>query len=134
MKIAVTAEGPNKNSMTDSRFGRAPYIVVLDTESDEVTTIDNQENASVVQGAGIQASKQVVESGVQVLITGCIGPKAHEVLKANDVVIYTNAAGTVDEVTKQFVSGELKRQKVPEYSGQRRGYGYRHGGGRRGVR
>ena len=51
MKIAVTSQGSALSSQVDSRFGRAPYLIVIDTQLQGFTAHDNSENASAVQDA-----------------------------------------------------------------------------------
>jgi len=108
MKVAITANGQTRNSEVDSRFGRAKYFVVVDTETDELAAHDNKQNLNAVQGAGIQAGRNVVDLGVGALITGNVGPKAFATLQAGDVKIYIGAEGTVADALEQFRNDKLK--------------------------
>jgi len=72
MRVVVTAQGPQLNSPTDPRFGRARYLVVVDTESGEHSAADNDVNLNAVQGAGIQTGRKVVELQAEAVITGTI--------------------------------------------------------------
>ena len=126
MKIAITTEGPELESAVDPRFGRARYFLVLDNNSDDVSVIDNQTNQNAAQGAGIQASRKLLDEGVQALITGHVGPKAFEVLQSGHVAVYVDAAGTAAEAYAQFNAGNLEKQEVAKCSGRRRGQGHGH--------
>ena len=56
MKVAVTAYGPGLESEVDPRFGRARYILVVDSDSGGlVETLDNEKNMNAMGGAGVQA-------------------------------------------------------------------------------
>ncbi|MDH3882088.1 MAG: dinitrogenase iron-molybdenum cofactor biosynthesis protein, partial [Desulfobacteraceae bacterium] len=41
MKIAVTSQGTNLDSQVDPRFGRAAYILIVDTETFDFEVLDN---------------------------------------------------------------------------------------------
>ena len=63
MKVAVTSQGTDMASEVDPRFGRAKFLMLVDTETGEFTAHDNTQNLSAVQGAGIQASQHGVRVG-----------------------------------------------------------------------
>ena len=107
MKLAVTSQGPELSSVVDPRFGRAKSFVVVDTDTDQVSGVDNSMNVNAVQGAGIQAGRNVVELGVEAVITGHMGPKAFATLQAAGVKVYTGATGTVADALEQFKAGTL---------------------------
>lgn len=108
MKVAVTAQGKELASEVDPRFGRAKYFIVVDTESGELTTHDNSQNLNAAQGAGIQAGQNVVELGVEAVITGNVGPKAYATLQAGNVKVYAGAKGSVAKALEAFKAGELQ--------------------------
>ena len=109
MKVAVTAQGKELSSPLDPRFGRAKYFLVVETETGEFSAADNSQNLNALQGAGIQAGKNVVDLGVAAVITGHVGPKAFSTLQAGGVEIYTGASGTVADAIEQFKAGSLKQ-------------------------
>ena len=117
MKVAVTSQGRELSSAVDPRFGRAKVFVIVDTETGEYTTADNSQNLNADQGAGIQAGRNVVELGVEAVITGHVGPKAFVTLQAGGVKIYTGAAGTVADAVEQFKAGKLKRSAGADVEG-----------------
>jgi predicted Fe-Mo cluster-binding NifX family protein len=88
MKVAVTAQHNNLKSPIDPHFGRAPFFVVVDTESGEFTTHDNAESSQAGHAAGIQAAAAVVSWDARAVITGNIGPKAFAALRAEHVKVY----------------------------------------------
>ena len=117
MKIAVTSQGPEMNSTIDPRFGRAKYFVVVDTETGEFSAADNSQNLNALQGAGIQAGRNVVNLGVAAVITGHVGPKAFATLQAGSVEMYTGAQGTVAEAIEQFQAGKLQQANSADVEG-----------------
>ena len=46
MKIAVTSTGVDLDSQVDPRFGRAAYILVVDSETFDFQVLDNKENVN----------------------------------------------------------------------------------------
>lgn len=117
MKVAITAQGPDLNSNTDTRFGRAKYFIVFDLENDTFSAVDNVQNLHATQGAGIQAGMQVSKFEVAAVITGHVGPKAFVTLQAGGVKVYTGAKGTVAEAVEQFKSGQLSETDGADVEG-----------------
>ncbi len=107
MKIAVTSKGTDLDSQVDPRFGRAAYIVVVDTQTLEFEALDNSENVNAFKGAGIQTASMVSDKGAEVLLTGFCGPNAFKTLKAAGVKVANDAGGTVREAVKAFNDGKL---------------------------
>ncbi|MGQ9635656.1 MAG: NifB/NifX family molybdenum-iron cluster-binding protein [Bryobacteraceae bacterium] len=117
MKLAVTSQGATMQSAVDPRFGRAAFLVVVDTDTGAFSAVSNSVNANAAQGAGIQAGKRVVELGVDALVTGHVGPKAFAVLKAGNIAVYTGARGTVAEAVAEFQKGKLKAAESADVEG-----------------
>jgi len=117
MKIAVTSQGPDLDSPMDSRFGRAKYFLVVDTDSGEFAAHPNELNLNAVQGAGIQTGRSVILLGVRAVVTGNVGPKAFATLDAGNIPVYTASSGTVREVVEQFKAGTLNRAENPNVEG-----------------
>jgi predicted Fe-Mo cluster-binding NifX family protein len=117
MKLVITSEGESLQSPVDPRFGRAKFFVVIDTETQVVTAIQNAVNLNAIQGAGIQAGKTIVELGIKSLITGHIGPKAFATLQSGNVEVYTGATGTVADAVEQLKNGQLKKAQSADVEG-----------------
>ena len=118
MKVTVTAQGQELTSPVDPRFGRAKYFIVVDTETGEFSAADNSQNLNAAQGAGIQAGKNVVDLGVEAVISGHVGPKAFATLQAANVAMYTGASGTVADAIEQFKAGALKQSSAADVEGR----------------
>ena len=56
MKIAVTSTGPSLDDQVETRFGRCPYFLIVDTDSLGVEAIENP-NTAVGGGAGVQSAQ-----------------------------------------------------------------------------
>lgn len=117
MKIAVTSQGRELDSPVDPRFGRASCFIIADTDTGEFSVADNEQNLNAAQGAGIQAGRNVVDLGVQAVLTGHVGPKAFATLQAGGVKVYTGAEGTVREALEQFKTGALTETRNADVEG-----------------
>ena len=107
MKVAVTAQGRDLDSLVDPRFGRARYFLLIDTATGEFTAHDNVQNLNAPQGAGIQAAQTVVQLGAEAVLTGNVGPKAFATLQAGQVAIHPGATGTVRQALEEWRSGHI---------------------------
>ena len=107
MKIAVTSKGTDLDSEVDPRFGRAAYILIIDTETLEFEVLDNKENVNAFKGAGIQAARMVSEKGAEVLLTGFCGPNAFKTVEAAGVKVANDVSGTIRDAVRAFNEGSL---------------------------
>ena len=108
MKLAITASGPELASAMDPRFGRAKYLLIVDTPERTLLAVDNRAGMDAAQGAGIQAAQHVIDQGVTALVTGHCGPKAFRVLRAAGIDVYLATAATAAEALERFEAGELQ--------------------------
>ncbi|MBW1735640.1 MAG: NifB/NifX family molybdenum-iron cluster-binding protein [Deltaproteobacteria bacterium] len=118
MKIAVTSTGDNLDSEVDPRFGRAVYIIVVDSDTFAFEAVDNKENVNAFKGAGIQAAKTVSEKGAEVLLTGFCGPNAFKALNAAKVGVANDAKGSVREAVQAYLDGKLPLSDRANVEGQ----------------
>ncbi|GAB6094647.1 NifB/NifX family molybdenum-iron cluster-binding protein [Desulfatiferula olefinivorans] len=107
MKIAITSRGKDLDAQVDPRFGRAAYIVLVDSDTLAFEVIDNSENLNAFKGAGIQAATLVSDKGAEVLLTGHCGPNAFKALDAAGVKVANDAQGTVRDVVAAFNEGRF---------------------------
>jgi predicted Fe-Mo cluster-binding NifX family protein len=108
MKVAVTSQGRESSSEVDPRFGRAKWLIVIDTETGESEAYDNAVNLSAAQGAGIQTAKNVADLRAEAVITGNVGPNAFKTLHAANVRIFLAEKQTVREAIDSFKVNKLK--------------------------
>jgi predicted Fe-Mo cluster-binding NifX family protein len=106
MKLGVPATAGGFDAQVDPRFGRSRYFVLVDADTMAFETIPN-EAFTAPGGAGIQAAQAMINKGVDVVISGNIGPNAVQVLSAAGVKIATGASGTVKDAVEQYKSGKL---------------------------
>ena len=118
MKIAVTSKGTDIDSAVDPRFGRAAYILIVDTKTFDFEALDNQENANAFKGAGIQAASMVSEKGAEVLLTGFCGPNAFKAMVAAKIGVANDASGSVKEAIQAYLDGKLPLADEANVEGQ----------------
>lgn len=140
MKVVVSSSGPGLDAEVSPIFGRCPYFVLVDTETNEAKTIVNPA-ISASGGAGVQSSQMMIREGAEAAIGMNVGPNAAQVFMASGVPIYQAEPGTVGEAIEALVAGTLPQLGAPtvgkDYgkssgrsTGMGRGMGM--GGGRRG--
>lgn len=118
MKIAVSAEGPSIDAQVSLRFGRAPYFVLVDTDSMHIEVIENP-FINQMSGVGIQVAQLMTEKGIEAIITGHVGPKAFEVLRQAGIDIVSVEGGSVKDAIEAFKEGKtttVKGATAPAHS------------------
>jgi predicted Fe-Mo cluster-binding NifX family protein len=121
MKIAISTQSADIDSLVDPRFGRARWFIVADTTADTWEAIDNAAGRDGSGGSGIQAGSTVAERQVEAVITGNVGPNAHRVLSAADIAVYQVAETggvTARDALTAFGRGELSRIGAPTAAGR----------------
>lgn len=120
MKIALSSSGKTLDCQLDPRLGRCEYFVLVDSETKSFEILDNPGiNAS--GGAGIKASQALVDSLVEVLITGSVGPNAWDILKGAGVKIYKSGIVSLKKALEDFEGGKLEsiEDAGPSHAGMR---------------
>ena len=108
MKIAITSLGRDLDAQVDPRFGRAAYILIVDTADHGVEALDNSKNINAFKGAGIQAAAQISKKGVAVLMTGYCGPNAYKTLQAAGVRVVNDVSGMVKDAVEALIAGNVE--------------------------
>jgi predicted Fe-Mo cluster-binding NifX family protein len=108
LRIAVTAQGKELSSEIDLRFGRAKWLIVVDTETGEYEAHDNAVNLNAVQGAGIQTGQNIANLGVEAVLTGNVGPNAFRTLQAARVKVFLIGNQMVQQAVELFKTGKLE--------------------------
>ncbi|MDK2954912.1 MAG: hypothetical protein PWQ57_408 [Desulfovibrionales bacterium] len=108
MKIAVSCQGETPDSPVDPRFGRTSGFLVYDSETKAYERVNNTQNLSLPQGAGLQTAQNVYQSGAKAVVSGHVGPKAYLALEKGGVKIYLADGMTVQQAVDKVLAGELK--------------------------
>jgi len=125
MQIVITANGADLDAPTSPVFGRCSNYVFVDTETMNFRAVSNPAMAAG-GGAGIQAAQYVIEEGAQAVVTGNLGPNAHQVFQAAGIPAYLFPGGTVRQAVEAFQAGQLQvlgQANVAAHAGMGRGMG-----------
>lgn len=106
MKIAIPVDNKSMEKNVCQSFGRTPYFLIYDTESEESVYLDNSAAASQ-GGAGIKAAQTIVDNKVSALLTPRCGENAAEVIKAANIKIYKTIDASVKDHINAFIDGKL---------------------------
>lgn len=106
--VAISSEGPTLADMVDPRFGRAAGFIIASSENDSFQYLDNGNSQALSQGAGIETASRLSQEGVQVVLSGFVGPKAFQALQAAGIKICQDVQGmTVGEALEKFRAGQF---------------------------
>jgi predicted Fe-Mo cluster-binding NifX family protein len=111
MKAAISSSEPQLQSNIDPRFGRCAYFIFIDTDSGDWEAVPNA-NREAGGGAGIRTAQSIIDRGVEVVVTGNIGPNAMRVL-SGQVKVYTGFYGTVEEAVQALKEGGMTDTTSP---------------------
>jgi predicted Fe-Mo cluster-binding NifX family protein len=109
MKVCITAQGPTPAARVEDRFGRAPYFIIMDTETRSFEALENR-FAGAYGGVGPKAAQLLIAHGVEALVSGQVGGNARDVLFAAGVAMFTyHGGGSVAEAFEEFIGNRLER-------------------------
>ncbi|MDD3065775.1 MAG: NifB/NifX family molybdenum-iron cluster-binding protein [Endomicrobiaceae bacterium] len=106
MKIIIPVESKNADAPVCPSFGRTPFFMLFDTETQKSDFIDNAA-ANSQGGAGIKAAQTLVDSGAKILITYRCGQNAADVLNAGGIKIYKAENGSANDNIKKYKEEKL---------------------------
>ncbi|NLV82740.1 MAG: dinitrogenase iron-molybdenum cofactor biosynthesis protein [Synergistaceae bacterium] len=106
MKIAIPADNNNIDSKVSQSFGRAPFFLIYDTETEKSEFLNNTA-ASLQGGAGIKAAQLIVDSKASALLAPRCGQNAADVLKSGNISIYKIEATSLMENITAFKENRL---------------------------
>jgi predicted Fe-Mo cluster-binding NifX family protein len=107
MRVVVSAQDDRPEALVDPRFARAPWLIEIDTETNEWRAHDNSANRDFGGGAGVAAAHTVVELHAESLITGNVGPKAFRTLTSAGARVYLVEVSTVRDALERLAAGDL---------------------------
>lgn len=130
MRIVLSSSRPNIDGDVDPRFGRCRYFLFVDPHTLQYEVEENP-HLEAASGAGISAAQFIVNKGAKAVITGNIGPNAHQVLTTAGIEMFTGVSGKIREVVEIYKTGDLKSSSQPTGGmGMGRGMGQGRGMGR----
>ena len=111
MKVCITAQGATPDAKVEERFGRAPYLILMDNETESFEAIANP-FADGAGGVGPKVAQLILDRQAAVLISGLLGGNAKTVLESAGVAMYTyRSSGSVKDAFGEFKKNTLERVK-----------------------
>jgi predicted Fe-Mo cluster-binding NifX family protein len=103
MKIFLTVKDKSGlDSQLDSRFGRAGYFLIYDTDKKDIVVLDENSFRDQEHGVGIKVANYIIESGCQLAIGPQPGPKAADILNQSSITVLVEDKGTVKEMLEKY--------------------------------
>ena len=107
MKIAVPSMGKNLESFVSNSFGRSPFIIIYNDETQEYDYFENP-GFKIQDGSGLKAAEILIQNSADVLLIREIGRKAYSVLMKGHIDInLLNLSGTVKSTLKKFLKKRI---------------------------
>ena len=109
MVLFISALQPQQDSPVCERFGRSPYYIKWDSETEGWEALPNP-GVDQSGGAGITAAQFVVDQGGVMAVSGDFGPNAAKVLQEAGIqmVRFPEGVSTVSEVMQIYKEGKLQ--------------------------
>lgn len=114
MKLCVAAQGKELDSKVSEHFGKAPYFLIVDTDTMSFEAVLNEVSATG-KGTGVVAAQIVLDHGASTVLAGRIGQGAFDALKVGLVEVYEGASksDTVREAVVKFLEGQYHEASSP---------------------
>lgn len=108
MILLISAQQQRLDSTIDDRFGRSPWLIRMDTETNQWEALPNP-GAGQSGGAGVAAAQFAIDQKANVVISGDFGPHAASAFRAANIemCLFTSAISTVQQAIEYFLHGEL---------------------------
>jgi predicted Fe-Mo cluster-binding NifX family protein len=109
MKICITSQGSTLDALAEERFGRAPFFIIIDTETGSFEALENP-FAGSGGGVGPKAAQLIISQKVTALVSGLVGGNAREVLLAAGIPLFAyRGSGSIRDALEQFNKKTLER-------------------------
>lgn len=107
MKVIVPINEEKLTSGISVSFGRAPFFMIWNTETQSASFVENP-GASSNAGAGIKAAQAVVDEKADAIIVPRLGKNAADVLDASNIKIYKPKTMNTVEMIQAAVEEKLE--------------------------
>ena len=109
MKIALaTDDDMGLDAVISHHFGRCPYYIVVDVDDKEIKDVKAVKNPFYEShGQAGEVPNFIHSLGVDVIISGGMGPKAIGFFQQLGIQALTGASGIVGDVIKNYMNGQI---------------------------
>lgn len=120
MKIIIPSSSDRGlEAEIDSKFGRAAYFALIDSDDMSIEFIKN-ESANQASGAGVGAAQLCADSGADIIIANDFGPKAFYALDAADIEMYSiSSQDSLNSAIESLKNGKLTKVTAPTSRGRK---------------
>ena len=112
MKIAIASTGESLDSRISLDFGRAPFFLIIDQDSMEMTAVENP-YIEAQPCAGILVAEILAKEGVKLAIAELCGERAAQALQRAEIKLITGARGSIKEIFEKYKQGLLLDRTEP---------------------
>jgi predicted Fe-Mo cluster-binding NifX family protein len=108
MILLISAQQPLLDGPVDERFGRSPWLVKMDTETNHWEAFPNP-GASQSGGAGVAAAQFVIDQQANAVVSGDFGPHAANVFRAAGIQmrLFSDETATVRQAVEYLLQDKL---------------------------
>jgi len=105
--IAISSSSEDLEGEVDGRFGRCQYFLIVSIKDKKIISFKpiKNEKADMQGGVGTAVAQMIAEQGVSSIITGNIGPRAMDVFRQFNILVY-QASGPKREAIENFINGK----------------------------
>jgi predicted Fe-Mo cluster-binding NifX family protein len=132
-KIGISSNGKDLDSMVSPALGICPYLCIVEWDNNKINSYKTIPNPSVSAGCtGINAAQELVNEGIEALLTGNIGAGSFNYLNRQGIDVYqVQTYGKVEDVVLEFFDNKLSliNNSNSPGRGQGSGGGLGRGGG-----
>lgn len=116
MKLCAAADSNTLNSTVAQRFSRCKYFLIIDMDTGEFTTPENQ-NRTLRDGAGVGAAGDVLGFNIQAVITQNIATTAFNLLKTREwTYLLSKPAPQLKKPSRNTKKESLPASKNPPWA------------------
>ena len=115
MRICFTSDQANGlDSVMSYHFGHCPYFVLVDVEGSQVVNVESIPNPFADEHNAGDLPSFMHDKGVNVIITGGMGPKAQQYFADYGITPVIGAYGKVKDVLEEYLKSKVEVTKPVE--------------------
>ncbi len=119
MRICFTADEANGlESVISYHFGHCPYYVIVDVDGKVVKNVESIPNPMAEEHSAGDLPSYMKEQGINVIVTGGMGPKAQEFFQSYSIETVTGTYGKVKDVLEEYLQGKVEYEKEEKECGE----------------
>lgn len=108
MHLLISAQQPGLDSPVEKRFGRAPWLIKIESDSQLWEALENP-GVNQSGGAGVAAAQFAIDHNIDAVISGDFGPNAARTFRAAKIPMFCFSQGimTIQDAVEAYNQGTL---------------------------